>query len=101
MYVDSHGHLVISKGYLNNGDRTDIYLDFISMSCVMSSSIWKEENFRPEGTITLSDPRTETRVNRYAVQEARRLEVQRRENLLVVEDGVDESKRLETVSKSS
>ena len=27
MYVDgSDGHLVISKGYLNNGDKTDIYL---------------------------------------------------------------------------
>ena len=34
MYVDgSDGHLVISKGYLNTGDKTDIYLDLIHELC--------------------------------------------------------------------
>jgi hypothetical protein len=30
MYVDgADGHLVISKGYLNTGNKTDIYLDLV------------------------------------------------------------------------
>ena len=34
MFVDgSDGHLVISKNYLNSGDKTDIYLDLIHELC--------------------------------------------------------------------
>jgi len=33
MYVDgSDGHLVISKAYLQNGDKTDIYLNVINLT---------------------------------------------------------------------
>jgi hypothetical protein len=48
MYVDgSDGHLVVSKGYLNNGDKTDIYLDLIHELCHVKQFMEGKELFDP------------------------------------------------------
>ncbi len=48
MYVDgSDGHLVISKNYLNNGDKTDIYLDLIHELCHVKQFMNGQRTFRP------------------------------------------------------
>ena len=48
MYVDgSDGHLVISKGYLNTGDKTDIYLDLIHELCHVKQFMEGKELFDP------------------------------------------------------
>jgi hypothetical protein len=72
MYVDgSDGHLVISKGYLNNGDRTDIYLDLIHELCHVKQFMEGKELFDPRYDYV--ERPTEIEAYRYAVQEARRL----------------------------
>jgi len=72
MYVDnSDGHLVISKGYLNNGDRTDIYLDLIHELCHVKQFMEGKELFDPQYDYV--ERPTEIEAYRYAVQEARRL----------------------------
>ena len=48
MYVDgSDGHLVISKGYLNTGNKTDIYLDLIHELCHVKQFMEGKELFDP------------------------------------------------------
>ena len=48
MFVDgSDGHLVISKNYLNNGDKTDIYLDLIHELCHVKQFMEGKELFDP------------------------------------------------------
>jgi hypothetical protein len=72
MYVDgSDGHLVISKGYLNTGDKTDIYLDLIHELCHVKQFKDGRELFDPRYDYV--DRPTEIEAYRYAVQEARRL----------------------------
>jgi hypothetical protein len=72
MYVDgSDGHLVISKGYLNNGDKTDIYLDLIHELCHVKQFMEGKELFDPRYDYV--ERPTEIEAYRYAVQEARRL----------------------------
>jgi hypothetical protein len=72
MYVDgSDGHLVISKGYLNNGNRTDIYLDLIHELCHVKQFMEGKELFDPKYEYV--DRPTEIAAYRYAVREARRL----------------------------
>ena len=72
MYVDSSdGHLVISKGYLNNGNRTDIYLDLIHELCHVKQFMEGRELFDPRYDYV--ERPTEIEAYRYAVQEARRL----------------------------
>ena len=72
MYVDgSDGHLVISKGYLNNGDKTDIYLDLIHELCHVKQFLDGRELFDPR--FDYVERPTEIEAYRYAVQEARRL----------------------------
>lgn len=72
MYVDdSDGHLVISKGYLNNGDKTDIYLDLIHELCHVKQFMEGKELFDPRYNYV--DRPTEIEAYRYCVQEARRL----------------------------
>ena len=72
MYVDSSdGHLVISKGYLNNGNRTDIYLDLIHELCHVKQYMEGRELFDPRYDYV--ERPTEIEAYRYAVQEARRL----------------------------
>ncbi len=72
MYVDdSDGHLVISKGYLNNGDKTDIYLDLIHELCHVKQFMEGKELFDPRYNYV--DRPTEIEAYRYCIQEARRL----------------------------
>ena len=72
MYVDgSDGHLVISKGYLNSGNKTDIYLDLIHELCHVKQFMEGKELFDPRYDYV--DRPTEIEAYRYAVREARRL----------------------------
>ena len=72
MYVDgSDGHLVISKNYLNNGDKTDIYLDLIHELCHVKQYMEGKELFDPRYSYV--ERPTEIEAYRYCVQEARRL----------------------------
>ena len=72
MYVDgSDGHLVVSKGYLNHGDKTDIYLDLIHELCHVKQFLEGKELFDPRYDYV--DRPTEIEAYSYAVQEARRL----------------------------
>jgi hypothetical protein len=72
MYVDSSdGHLVISKGYLNNGDKIDIYLDLIHELCHVKQFMEGKELFDPRYDYV--DRPTEIEAYRYCIQEARRL----------------------------
>jgi len=72
MYVDgSDGHLVISKNYLNNGNKTDIYLDLIHELCHIKQYMNGKELFDPRYDYV--DRPTEIEAYRYAVKEARRL----------------------------
>ena len=72
MYVDgSDGHLVISKNYLSNGNKTDIYLDLIHELCHVKQFLDGRELFDPRYDYV--ERPTEIEAYRYAVQEARRL----------------------------
>jgi hypothetical protein len=72
MYVDgADGHLVISKGYLNNGDKTDIYLDLIHELCHVKQFMDGKELFDPRYDYV--ERPTEIEAYRYCVQEARRI----------------------------
>ena len=72
MYVDgSDGHLVISKNYLNNGDKTDIYLDLIHELCHVKQFMDGKELFDPRYDYV--ERPTEIEAYRYCIQEARRL----------------------------
>jgi hypothetical protein len=72
MYVDgADGHLVISKGYLNTGNRTDIYLDLVHELCHVKQFMDGKELFDP--SYDYVDRPTEIEAYRYCVQEARRL----------------------------
>jgi hypothetical protein len=72
MYVDgSDGHLVISKNYLNNGDKTDIYLDLIHELCHVKQYMEGKELFDPRYDYV--ERPTEIEAYRYCVQEARRI----------------------------
>ena len=72
MYVDgSDGHLVISKGYLNKGNKTDIYLDLIHELCHVKQFMEGKELFDPRYDYV--ERPTEIEAYRYCVKEARRL----------------------------
>ena len=72
MYVDgSDGHLVVSKSYLNTGDKTDIYLDLIHELYHVKQFMEGRELF--DSRYDYVDRPTEIEAYRYAVQEARRL----------------------------
>jgi hypothetical protein len=72
MYVDgSDGHLVISKSYLTNGDRVDIYLDLIHELYHIKQYMDGRELFDPRYDYV--ERPTEIEAYRYTVQEARRL----------------------------
>jgi hypothetical protein len=63
--------MVISKSYLNKGDRTDIYLDLIHELCHIKQFLEGRELFDPRYDYV--DRPTEIEAYCYAVQEARRL----------------------------
>jgi hypothetical protein len=72
MYVDSSdGHLVISKNYLSNGNKTDIYLDLIHELYHVKQFLDGRELFDPRYDYV--ERPTEIEAYRYTVQEARRL----------------------------
>lgn len=72
MYVDgADGHLVISKNYLANGCKTDIYLDLIHELCHVKQFQEGKELFDPRYDYV--DRPTEVEAYRYAVKEARRI----------------------------
>ncbi|MCW3984649.1 MAG: hypothetical protein NWE96_11780 [Candidatus Bathyarchaeota archaeon] len=72
MYVDgADGHLVISKSYLNRGNKTDIYLDLIHELCHVKQFMAGKELFDPRYEYV--DRPTEIEAYRYTVQEAKRL----------------------------
>jgi hypothetical protein len=72
MYVDgSDGHLVISKRYLTNGDKTDIYLDLIHELYHVKQFLDGRELFDPR--FDYVERPTEIEAYRYCVQEARRI----------------------------
>lgn len=67
------GHLTISAYYLNNGDITDIYLDLIHELVHVKQFMEGRELFDPHYNY-VNRP-TEIEAFRYAVEEARRLEL--------------------------
>jgi hypothetical protein len=72
MYVDgADGHLVISKAYLNRGDKTDIYLDLIHELCHIKQFLEGKELFDPRYEYV--DRPTEIEAYRYCIAEAKRL----------------------------
>jgi len=72
MYVDgSDGHLVISKGYLNRGDKKEIYLDLIHELYHVKQFLDGKELFDPRYDYV--DRPTEIEAYRYTVEEARRI----------------------------
>ena len=72
MYVDgSDGHLVISKNYLTNGCKTDIYLDLIHELCHVKQFAEGKELFDPNYDYV--DRPTEIEAYRYTVEEAKRI----------------------------
>ncbi len=72
MYVDSsNGHLVISKSYLNNGNKIDIYLDLIHELYHVKQYLEGKDLFDPRYDYV--ERPTEIEAYLYTVQEARRL----------------------------
>jgi len=72
MYVDGDdGHIVISKSYLQNGDKTEIYLDLIHELFHVKQFMEGKELFDPNYSYV--DRPTEIEAYRYTVQEARRI----------------------------
>jgi hypothetical protein len=72
MYVDgSDGHLVISKGYLSSGDKTEIYLDLIHELCHVKQFMDGHELFDPRYEYV--DRPTEIDAYRYCINEGKRL----------------------------
>jgi hypothetical protein len=72
MYVDgADGHLVISKGYLTSGNKTEIYLDLIHELCHVKQFMDGKELFDPNYEYV--DRPTEIEAYRYCIAEAKRL----------------------------
>jgi hypothetical protein len=72
MYVDGDdGHLVVSRAYLNSGDKTDIYLDLIHELCHVKQFMDGKQLF--DENYSYVDRPTEIEAYRYCVQEAQRL----------------------------
>jgi hypothetical protein len=72
MHVDStDGHIVISRVYLQNGNKTDIYLDLIHELCHVKQFMEGKELFDPRYKYV--DRPTEIEAYKYTVQEAKRI----------------------------
>lgn len=72
MGVDNNdGHLLVNARYLENGDKTDIYLDVIHELCHVKQYMEGKELFDPEYDYV--DRPTEIEAYGVAVKEARRL----------------------------
>jgi hypothetical protein len=72
MGVDNtNGHLFVNGRYLNNGDKTDIYLDVVHELCHVKQWMDGRELFDPRYDYV--DRPTEIEAYRYTVQEAKRI----------------------------
>ena len=71
MWTAATGILVISKRYLDSGNKTDIYLDLIHELCHVKQFMNGKELFDPRYDYV--DRPTEIEAYRYAVKEARRI----------------------------
>jgi len=72
MGVDNtDGHLLVNARYLENGDKTDIYLDVIHELCHVKQYMEGKELF--DGRYEYVDRPTEIEAYQYTVNEARRL----------------------------
>jgi len=72
MYINNvDGHIVISKDYLQKGNKTDIYLDLIHELCHVKQFMEGRELFDPKYKYV--DRPTEIEAYHYTVQEARRI----------------------------
>jgi hypothetical protein len=72
MGVDNtDGHMMVNKQYLNNGDKTDIYLDVVHELCHVKQWLDGRELFDPEYDYV--DRPTEVEAYRYTVLEAKRI----------------------------
>jgi hypothetical protein len=65
------GHLMVNEKYLNNGDRTDIYLDVVHELCHVKQWMDGKELF--DERYDYVDRPTEVDAYRYTVQEAKRI----------------------------
>ena len=68
---DSNGHMLVNSNYLNNGDRTDIYLDVIHELVHVKQYMEGRELF--DSRYDYVERPTEIEAYRHAVEEARRL----------------------------
>jgi hypothetical protein len=74
MWVDgTDGHITVSSYYLNNGDKVDIYLDLIHELVHVRQFMEGRELFDTD--YSYIDRPTEIEAYKYAVEEARRLEL--------------------------
>jgi hypothetical protein len=72
MGVDNtDGHLMVNERYLNNGNKTDIYLDVVHELCHVKQWMEGRELFDPNYDYV--DRPTEVEAYRYTVQEAKRM----------------------------
>jgi len=68
---DFNGHMLVNSNYLNNGDRTDIYLDVIHELVHVKQYMEGRELF--DSRYDYVERPTEIEAYRHAVEEARRL----------------------------
>jgi len=72
MYVDGQdGHLVVSKNWLNNGDRTYVYLDLIHELCHVKQLMDGRDLF--DSRYSYVDRPTEIEAYQYTIGEAKRI----------------------------
>jgi len=77
MGVDNEdGHMFVNGRYLNEGDKTDIYLDVVHELCHVKQWMEHRELFDPEYDYV--DRPTEIEAYRYTVQEAIRIGLDRK-----------------------
>lgn len=68
---DGNGHLMVNPKYLNEGDKTDIYLDVIHELVHVRQFMEGKELF--DSNYSYTERPTEVEAYRYTVEEARRL----------------------------
>jgi hypothetical protein len=80
MGVDNDdGHLMVNERYLNEGDKTDIYLDVVHELCHVKQWMEGKDLFDPNYDYV--DRSTEVEAYRYTVLEAKRIGLSNREIL--------------------
>ena len=66
-----NGHIMVNSNYLNNGERTDVYLDVIHELVHVKQYMQGKELF--DSRYDYAERPTEVEAYRYAVKEARRI----------------------------